>query len=173
MELEAILIDRALACELLGERRRSRNHAGDNLGLRRKVALVERAPGIGVGAGEFRHAAGGLLHVASNSEDASVGKHLPPVRVWRDQLKPVTRKSKLLRRGSELGDEIAARMDVGEEAWSRQFLRDRHAPIGLVALEHQNLEAGASEIAGACQSVMPRADDDSFAGAPHPALLRT
>ena len=82
-------------------------------------------------------------------------------------LKPMAGEPKLLRRRCELGDEIAARVNVGEEARRGKFLGDRHAAIGLVALEHQDLQPGAGEIAGASEPVMSGADDNGLVGAGH------
>jgi len=85
----------------------------------------------------------------------------------------VARKPKFLRRGRKLGDEIAARMNIGEEARCRDLLGDRHAAIGLVALEHQDLEAGSREVAGAGQPVVPGADHDGFVRARHSLYVLT
>jgi hypothetical protein len=57
-------------------------------------------------------------------------------------------------------------MNIGEEAWCRDLLGDRHTAISLVALEHQDLEAGAREIAGASEPIMPGPDHDGFVCAP-------
>jgi hypothetical protein len=122
LELEAVLVDGVLARELLGQRRRRRGHAGNDIGLRREVALIEPAPRFGVGARELRHAARRLLRVTADDEGAAVGKDLRPVGVGRDQLEPVAGEPELLRRGCELGDEIAARVNVGEEAGRGELL---------------------------------------------------
>ena len=76
-------------------------------------------------------------------------------------------KARPSRRRRELGDEIAARVNVGEEARRGKLLGDRHAAIGLVALEHQDLQPGAGEIAGASEPVMSGADDNGLVGAGH------
>jgi hypothetical protein len=108
LELEAVAIDGVGARELLGQRWRRGGHASNNLWLRREVALIEAAPGVGIGARELLHAARRLLHVAADGESAAVGKDLRPVRVRRDQLKAVVREPELVRRRGELSDEIAA-----------------------------------------------------------------
>jgi hypothetical protein len=122
LELEAVAIDGVLARELRGQRWRRRGHAGNDLRLRREVTPIEPAPGIGIGARELLHAARRLLNVAADGKGAAVGKDLRPVRVGRDQLKAVAGEPELVRRGRELGDEIAARVNVGEEAGCGKLL---------------------------------------------------
>jgi len=98
LELEAVAIDGVLAGECRGQRRWRRGHAGNDLRLCREVTPIEPAPGVGIGARELLHAARRILHVASDGEGAAVGKDLRPVRVRRDQLKPVAREPELIRR---------------------------------------------------------------------------
>lgn len=95
LELEAVAIDGVLAVELVGQRRRRRSHAGNDLRLCREVTPIKPAPSIGIGARELLHAGRRLLNVAADDEGAAVGKDLRPVRVRRDQLKAVAREPEL------------------------------------------------------------------------------
>ena len=157
---EPIAVRAVGRAELLGETLGPAVHGAHDGGLGGREARVERPPRVGVAPREPGDAGRRGLDVPADHEGAAVGKDLCPVRVRRDQLEPVLGEPELVRRGRELGDEVAARVNVGEMARRGDLLGDRHSPDGRVALEHDDAEPGLREIAGARQAVVSRADDD-------------
>ena len=134
-------------------------HAGDDRRLGGEVAGVEPAPGRGVAGGELCEAPGRRLDVAADRQRAAIGEDLRPIRVGREQLEAMVREAQLLRRRRQLGHQIAAGMHVRKEARCRKRLGDRHAADRGVALQHEHLEPGPGEIAGAGEAVVAGADD--------------
>jgi len=145
--------------ELLDETRGPAVHGAHDGGFGRREPSVERPPGVGVAPREPGDARRRGLDIPTDHEGATVREDLRPVGARRDQLEPVLRESELIGRWRQLGDEIAARMNVGEVARCGDLLGDRHPSDGRVALERHDFQPGPREIAGAGQAVVSRADD--------------
>jgi hypothetical protein len=73
----------------------------------------------------------------------------------------------LVRDGREVGQLIAARVQIRPEAGQRDFLGQGHAADRVVLLQHQDAQARARQIAGAGQSVVACSEDDRVIGLCH------
>ncbi len=80
-----------------------------------------------------------LFDVAADDEVPAVRIELRPVRIRGDRLQAEPGQAELVRRRRQLGDEVAAGVDVGEEAGRGQILGNGDAADGVVALDDQHL----------------------------------
>ena len=90
--------------------------------------------------------------------------------VWLDELQAVLLK--LGGNGGEVGQLVAARVDVRPEPGERQLLGERHAPYVVVALEDEHVQPRPRKVAGARQSVVPGAHNDGVIPRRHNPISR-
>ena len=74
--------------------------------------------------------------------------------------------------GGEVGQLVAARVDVRPEPGERQLLGERHASYVVVALEDEHLQPRLRKVAGAGQPIMPGADNDGVVPRRHSSTSR-
>ena len=161
LQLGAVTVG-ALAGKGLGERTRRAEHGAEDFRPRRLVLAVEAQPRLGVLPREGGDAPRRRRGVAGDHELATVGEDLCPVGVRSEEAKAVAGEAELLGRRPELGDEIAAGVDVGEKARSGELLGTAHAADRLLAFEDEHPAAGSRQVAGAGQPVVSRADNDGI-----------